>query len=115
VLEIDGTNWQSCCLNWGSGTTIADIGSEDTIAHVKERYTTNLVTNEVTRTTTKSGHWSWIFDKPIPVAQTKLYFVGNTTGQSAAQLFSLRIYFTTKTVSDKDWQEVLEARHGYQE
>ena len=114
-LEIDGTNWQGASINWASGVGLLDIGSEDCIAHFKEMYTSNLVTAEANVMVTKQGHKSWFFDKPIPVAQSKLYMTGNTTGQTGAQQFGYRIYFTTKNVSDKDWQEVLEARHGYTE
>lgn len=114
IPSATGSAWQSAALMW-TNSGLDMMGDEDVICSFKDFYTCDVVANETWGVLTQTGRHSWIFDKPIPVAQAKLYFVGNTTGQSAAQIFYYRIYFTTKTVGDKDWQEVLEARHGYTE
>ena len=117
LLEADGTNWIACSLNWGQDLGPLLAASEEFIAGFKEMYhAVASATPEVYGSKTILGKKSWEFDKPIPVAQDSLGFDGNTTGQTPAiGIFGLRIYFTVKAVTEKDWQEVLEARHGYQE
>ena len=115
LLEADGTNWVTCSLNWGQDLGPIFISDEECIAFFREFYTSHLGANEMYGMKTMAGQKSWVFKKPIPVAQDSLGFDGNTTGQTGAMVFGIRIYFTTKRVSNDDWQEVLEARHGYQE
>lgn len=115
LLEADGTNWITCSLNWGQDLGPLLCNAEEFIAGYKEMYHTVVGNAELALEKTMAGRKTYVFDKPIPVAQDSLGFDGNSTGQSAPSIFGIRIYFTTKKVSNDDWQEVLEARHGYQE
>lgn len=115
--ETDANYSMSCCLNWSTGVGFTQpILTEDCIASFQETYGANqTATIEGGPVVFSRGLQRWVFDKPIPVAQSQLYFVGASTGQAAESKFGLRICFTTKKVQQADWLEVMEARHGYSE